>query len=65
MKIDGNKILVMLIPGNFGILGIAFLAIEPAGNLLKSIYTTVLVSAIRAAFRHNFVSNISTACCEK
>ena len=59
VQIDGYKNLVMLIPGNFGMLGFAFLAIKPAGNLLKPVYTVVLVSAIRAAVRHTFVSNFT------
>lgn len=56
MQIDGYKNLVVLIPGNFGMLGFAFLAIKPAGNLLKSVCTVVLVSTIRAAVRHTSVS---------
>ena len=59
MQIDGYKNLAMLIPGNFGMLGFAFLAIKPAGNLLKSVYTIVLVSPIRAAVRQTSVSSFT------
>lgn len=46
MQVDRNKDFVMLVPGQLGMLGIAFLVIAPVCNLIVSVYSMMLVPAV-------------------